>query len=498
MNKHVVIIGSGLGGLVCGYILAKNGYRITILEKNAQAGGCLQTFARGGVKFETGMHYIGSIEDGQVLHRFFKYLSLLRDVKLRSLDKMAYDTISVDGKHFPSANGREPFVEQLAQHFPKERHNLQRYYDAIMSVTERLPLYSLRPQGAFDKLDLSLFQTSASEFIESVTANRVLRNVLAGNLPLYGGVYGKTPLYIHALLRDFYNQSAYRIVGGSDAIAKSLVKSIRAMGGEVRLLSQAAKINCNDTQAVAITLQSGEEIRGDYFIANTHPMRTIEMLGETCRFIRKAYRERIAGMQNTTSNFTVYLKLKKNTVPYLNTNMFYYNCSDVWSCENYTQSNWGKSFLYMHICSSADSPFADAAVAIAYMRFDEVERWKNTLRGLRGSDYEEFKQRRAERLIAELEQQNHGMVKNIEAYYTSSPLTYLDYTGTERGSTYGVLHNCNEPLLSAISQRTKIPNLYQTGQNIKLHGILGVMIGALTTTGELLGVDNVMKQIAAA
>jgi all-trans-retinol 13,14-reductase len=65
MKKKCLIIGSGLGGLSCGYILAKNGYEITILEKNNQIGGCLQCFTRQGVKFETGMHFIGSADKGQ-------------------------------------------------------------------------------------------------------------------------------------------------------------------------------------------------------------------------------------------------------------------------------------------------------------------------------------------------------------------------------------------------------------------------------------------------
>ena len=49
--KKCVIIGSGLGGLACGVMLARNGYDVTVLEQGAQIGGCLQCFNRGGVKF---------------------------------------------------------------------------------------------------------------------------------------------------------------------------------------------------------------------------------------------------------------------------------------------------------------------------------------------------------------------------------------------------------------------------------------------------------------
>ena len=37
----VIIIGAGLGGLECGYILAKNGMQVTVLEHEGQVGGCL-------------------------------------------------------------------------------------------------------------------------------------------------------------------------------------------------------------------------------------------------------------------------------------------------------------------------------------------------------------------------------------------------------------------------------------------------------------------------
>ena len=67
-EKHVVIIGAGLGGLECGYILAKNGMKVTVLEREAQVGGCLQTFRRGVALFDTGFHYVGALGEGESLH----------------------------------------------------------------------------------------------------------------------------------------------------------------------------------------------------------------------------------------------------------------------------------------------------------------------------------------------------------------------------------------------------------------------------------------------
>ena len=75
-EKHVVIIGAGLGGLECGYILAKNGMKVTVLEREAQVGGCLQTFRRGAALFDTGFHYVGALGEGESLHTLFSYFDL--------------------------------------------------------------------------------------------------------------------------------------------------------------------------------------------------------------------------------------------------------------------------------------------------------------------------------------------------------------------------------------------------------------------------------------
>ncbi len=58
MKYDIIIIGSGLGGLECAYILSKEGYNVCVLEKNARVGGCLHDFKIEGTIFEKGVHYI--------------------------------------------------------------------------------------------------------------------------------------------------------------------------------------------------------------------------------------------------------------------------------------------------------------------------------------------------------------------------------------------------------------------------------------------------------
>ena len=75
--SEVVIIGSGLGGLLSGAILSRAGYRVTVLEKAAQPGGCLQTFVREGLRFDTGFHSVAGLEEGGPLERIFRPLGLM-------------------------------------------------------------------------------------------------------------------------------------------------------------------------------------------------------------------------------------------------------------------------------------------------------------------------------------------------------------------------------------------------------------------------------------
>ena len=135
MKYDVIIAGSGLGGLLCGYILAKEGLSVCILEKNQQAGGCLQTFTRKDVVFDTGVHYFGGMDPGQTLNRYWNYFGLTRSLKLERMDPDGFDVIGINGKDYPLAMGFDRFIDKLHSFFNSEKETIEKYICRLKEIS---------------------------------------------------------------------------------------------------------------------------------------------------------------------------------------------------------------------------------------------------------------------------------------------------------------------------------------------------------------------------
>lgn len=492
-NNHVVIIGSGLGGLSCGVILAKNGYQVTVLEKDAQAGGCLQCFCRNGAKFETGMHFIGSAAKGQTLSRLMDYLEMSNDVRLSQLNADGYDVVALGDRLFRFANGREGFIRQMTEYFPRQHDNLERYFTLVEQVANASSLHSLKYAETDTIVNTKYQMLAINDVIDDLITDPLLAKVLVGNLPLYAAERGKTPFSTHAFIMDFYNQSAFRIVGGSDAIAASMKATIERYGGQVLTRKKVTRIVCDDSKATGVEVNGGEEfVPAHFVISDAHPMRTLEMIDS--RLIRPAFRNRINSIPQTVGGFSVYLEFKEHTMPYMNYNFYGYNSDTPWGCEHYDAASWPKGYLYMHFCHD-DSPFAKTGVILSYMQMSEVEPWLGTAVGRRGEAYEAFKREKAARLLDSVERHCPGIRSCIKRYHTSTPLTYFDYTGTEGGSMYGIAKDVSLGAACRVPHKLRIPNVYQTGQNINSHGMLGVLVGTVVTCSEFLSAKTIFQQI---
>ena len=373
-----IIIGSGIGGLMTAVLLAMENKSVLVLEKNHQIGGSLQVFSRDKVIFDTGVHYIGSLDHGETLNKLFKYVGILDDLKMKRLDDDCFDAIRLsDGTTFKHAQGYEGFRSGLIEHFPKEEKSIDLFLSKVESICQEFPLYNLEVERGFSYMDKpEVLSESAYEYITSLTEDKTLQAVLLGNRLLYAGEVKTTPMYVLALILNSYLKGSYRMENGGSQIAKLLTKRLHSLGGKVLKHKEVVSAEFDDNGISSVITCDGFLYKAKNYISNMHPLKTVEVFGE--EHFRPAYRNRLKKLENTVSSFMVYFSLKKDSFPYINHNIYSYTKDEVWETVNYNEAEWPEALF---ICTSAtvnQGEFADSLSVMAYMSFEEVAEWENT------------------------------------------------------------------------------------------------------------------------
>lgn len=496
----ILIIGSGIGGLVSALILAKEGLKVCVLEKNNQYGGNLQTFSRDKLIFDTGVHYLGGLSKGQNLHQFFSYLEIIDDLELQKMDENGYDKITFgdDEIEYPHAQGYDNFVEQLSNYFPEERENLENYCEEIQRVCNHFPRYNIVGKDSYSEEILHL---NTKRFIESITQNKKLQSVLLGSNFLYAGDSENVPFYVHALTVNSYIQSAYKCAKGGSQISKLLIRKLREYGADIHKHSEVAEIIFNENNVLSsVKTKSGKEYFAKQFISNIEILSLTKLIGE--EKLKKSFLNRVLSWEPVSSCFSVYLVLKPQTISNFNYNLYHYSSGEsVWNAYRYDKKSWPETYMLSSTPAKHHPEFAESLTAISYMNFDEVKVWENTVNTVaeeneRGKRYEKFKLEKAEKMIDALEKKIPNLRNSIKNIYTSSPLSYRDYIGSFEGNMYGYIKSSENPLKTMVSPRTKIENLFLTGQSVNMHGILGCTIGAFNTCAEILGKELIDERLS--
>lgn len=497
-NYDVVIIGAGLGGMLCGAILAKEGMRIAIVEQNKQTGGCLQTFSFQKKIFDSCVHYIGAMEEGQTQKRIFDFAGITNELKLRQLDKDGYDKIVFDNDNneYPHAQGLKNFTQQLSKYFPEERHALNNYVESLQFTGDCFPLYNLKNGTGEEKNKVSGWELQQT--INGITKNNLLKSVLLGNNLLYAGERNTTPFYIHSLISKSYIDSSYKCEGGSSQISKALTKRIREYGGEIYRNEKVILLKEENNVVAYLETESGRRIAGKHFIANIHPAQLLNIL-QTDK-IKPAYKNRIQSVHNGASAFLVNVVLRPKTVAHRNYNIYWHKNRDVFSAVESRNQKTIESYALYFTEDKSNPGYADTVAILLYADIAETAIWKSTHNRTaapsnRCDEYENFKHQKSEQVITEVGHRFPDITNNIQSYSAATPLTFRDYMGTSDGSMYGMMTDVNFPEASRIPVRTKVSNLLLTGQNVNLHGVLGVSITAIATCGELLGLDYLLKKL---
>ncbi|MCM1034428.1 MAG: NAD(P)/FAD-dependent oxidoreductase [Paludibacter sp.] len=487
--KKVIIIGGGLGGLECGYILAKKGLQVTILEHDTHIGGCLQSFRRGETLFDTGFHYVGGLAEGQSLHGLFRYFGLL-DLPWQRLDDRCFDEVVIGNKAFPFAQGHERFVERLTEHFPHQHKELQTYTAFLRQVGEHLP-DSFLPRDANEFYASSLFAQSAWQFLNDTITDPLLRKVLSGTSLKMELNADTLPLYVFAQINNSFIESAWRLKGGGQLIADCLQEGIQNMGGTVLTKATVTRLIEQKGAITAVEVNGEEIMEADWVISNAHPAATLALVDE-CAALRRVYRKRIDRLENTFGMFTANIRLKKGVLPYENKNIYVHReDADLWK----VNTDRVESVLLNYYVPTDETDFTPAVDMLTPLRWQQVSQWANKPRGHRGDDYVAFKAQKTEECLQLVEKRIPELRGAIDRIYTSSPLSYHYYTLTQQGTAYGIRKDYNSPITTVLTPRTPLQNLLLTGQSLNLHGVLGVSMTSVFTCAEILGMTTLVDEL---
>lgn len=482
MIYDVVIAGAGLGGLECGYILSKKGFNVCVLEKNPLPGGCLQTFARSGKLFDTGFHYVGGMDKGQPLNKLFEFFGL-NSLPWHKLDSDGFDQVFISDKSYMFVNGYNNFLHKMCEYFPDSAADLKTYTEFLKKVGTGI-FNSFSGSGIDNFSDGSLFAHGAYEYLCNTLKNVSLQNVVSGTSLKMELNKEKLPLYTFAQINSSYIQSAYRIKGGGMQIARNLIDSIKSMGGTVMLNSEIEKFKEDGDKIGFAVLKNGSQIAGKYFISDIHPSVTVKLAQDT-PFIRRIYKNRMNSLENGFGMFTVNISLKPGMLKYLNRNIYIHCDEDVWN-EGQKLNDKSRCALVSFVVPEKGD-FAETVDILTPMLWSDVEKFNGSKVGRRGDEYETLKHNKAEELIGLADKYIPGLKNAVDKYYTSTPLTYSDYTSTVNGSVYGITKDYNKLMYTLLAPKTPAPNLFLTGQNLNLHGILGVSMTSFFTCAEIAG-----------
>ena len=279
MKYAVVIIGSGFGGLTCAHLLAKAGRKVLVLEAHWQPGGCMQSYQRKGHSFDTGLHYVGGLGDGETLHDIFGQLGLLQ-LPWHRMDVDCTDQIIIEGQTYCLAQGFDHFVDVLTDRFPQQRASLKKYVETGSCLKTELRRESL-------------------------------------------------PLLAFAHSQKSYIQSSWRLKGDSGLIVRSLVDDIKHMGGDVICRAEVTELIEHEGRVVAALTANGERYEADSFISDIHPAQTFALVKDS-KVLKKIFRTRMSMLANTYGMYTYSLVLKPHALSYFNHNKFVYEGGSVW------------------------------------------------------------------------------------------------------------------------------------------------------------------------
>jgi len=299
-SYDAIIIGAGIGGLVCGCYLAKAGMKVLICEQHYKPGGYCTSFKRGQFTFDAAADCFGAYRKDGITRKVFEELGIDKRLNIIRFDPPSI--ILTPDYRIPFWNDLEKTIKEFQTSFPEESDNIRNFFYFI-SNSDSISYSRVRNRTFKDLLD-------------SYFTNDRLKAVLS--FPLLA-MAGLPPSLLSAFVAikffsEFLLDGGYYPVEGMQALSDTLADRFKEFGGELRLSCLVKRIRVRDNKVTGIVTEKGGFIPSKYVISNCDARQTfLKFLGK--ERVEKEFYNKIKNMMPSISNFIAYFGMDKTFKP---------------------------------------------------------------------------------------------------------------------------------------------------------------------------------------
>ncbi|AFY32050.1 carotenoid isomerase [Calothrix sp. PCC 7507] len=465
----VIVIGSGIGGLVTATQLVAKGAKVLVLESYLIPGGSAGYFERQGYRFDVGASMIFGLGEKGTTNLLTRAL----DAVHVSVEAIA-DPVQI---HYHLPNGLdlkvdrvyENFLQNLIAYFRHEEKGIRRFYDECWKVFNCL--------NSMELLSLEEPRYLMRTFLRHPLACLGLAKYLPQNVGDVARRYIKDPQLLKFIDMECYCWSVvpakmtpminagmvfsdrhYGGVnypkGGVGKIAQTLVKGLEKAGGKIQYQAKVTKIIREQGRAVGVQLANGQVYQGKRIVSNATRWDTFEKLlpREKIPASEKKWQQ---NYQKSPSFLSLHMGVKESVLP-VGT-----ECHHI-LLEDWQQMTAASGTVFVSIPTLLDPDLAPAGYHIIHaFTPDWIENWQ----GLTESEYEANKEAAAWRIIDRLEKIFPGLNAGLDYLEVGTPRTHRRFLGRVDG-TYGPIPRRKLwGLLGMPFNRTEVPGLYCVGDS---------------------------------